>query len=86
MSLQMLYNQLLELRLPAFCQALREQQSNPRYAELTFEDRLALLVDRAFKRIGLAERTGRGGFQTWFLACTENTLYRGTQINVRYQP
>ena len=46
MSLQMLYNQLLELRLPAFCQALREQQSNPRYAELTFEDRLALLVDQ----------------------------------------
>jgi len=46
MSLQMLSNQLLELRLPAFCQALCEQQSNPRYAELTFEDRLALLVDQ----------------------------------------
>ncbi|HKZ79755.1 MAG TPA: IS21-like element helper ATPase IstB [Pyrinomonadaceae bacterium] len=46
MSLQVLYDQLLELRLPAFRQALREQQSNPQYAELTFEDRLALLVDQ----------------------------------------
>lgn len=45
MSLQTLYDQLLELRLPAFREALREQQTNPKYTELTFEDRLALLVD-----------------------------------------
>jgi len=45
MSLQALYDQLLELRLPAFREALREQQTNPKYTELTFEDRLALLVD-----------------------------------------
>jgi len=40
-----LYDQLLELRLPAFRQALREQEENPKYAELAFEERLALLVD-----------------------------------------
>ena len=45
MTLQVLYDQLLELRLPAFRDALREQQSNPKYTDLTFEDRLALLVD-----------------------------------------
>jgi DNA replication protein DnaC len=50
MSLQALYDQLLELRLPAFRQALREQQANPKYAELNFEDRLALLVDHECAR------------------------------------
>jgi len=45
MTLQTLYDQLLELRIPAFRQALQEQQSNPKYAELAFEERLALLVD-----------------------------------------
>jgi len=45
MSLPALYDQLLELRLPAFREALREQQANPKYTELPFEDRLALLVD-----------------------------------------
>ncbi len=45
MTLQVLYDQLLELRLPAFREALREQQANPKYTDLTFEDRLALLVD-----------------------------------------
>jgi len=45
MPLQALYDQLLALRLPAFREALREQQSNPKYAELSFEDRLALLVN-----------------------------------------
>jgi DNA replication protein DnaC len=45
MSLPALYDQLLELRLPAFREALREQQANPKYTDLTFEDRLALLVD-----------------------------------------
>jgi DNA replication protein DnaC len=45
MTPQALYDQLLELRLPAFRQALREQEENPKYAELSFEERLALLVD-----------------------------------------
>jgi DNA replication protein DnaC len=45
MTLQLLYDQLLQLRLPAFREALREQQANAKYAELTFEDRLALLLD-----------------------------------------
>jgi DNA replication protein DnaC len=45
MTLQALYDQLLDLRLPAFRDALREQQGNPQFSELTFEDRLALLVD-----------------------------------------
>jgi len=45
MTLQTLNEQLLELRLPAFRQALQEQQSNSKYTELAFEERLALLVD-----------------------------------------
>lgn len=45
MTIQTLYDQLLELRVPAFRQALQEQQANPKYAELAFEERLALLVD-----------------------------------------
>lgn len=45
MTIQTLYDQLLELRIPAFRQALQEQQSNPKYTELAFEERLALLVD-----------------------------------------
>jgi len=45
MTLQTLYDQLLELRIPAFRQALQEQQANPKYTELAFEERLALLVD-----------------------------------------
>jgi DNA replication protein DnaC len=45
MTIQTLYDQLLELRIPAFRQALQEQQANPKYTELAFEERLALLVD-----------------------------------------
>ena len=36
MTLQTLYDQLLELRIPAFRQALQEQQSNPQFTDLTF--------------------------------------------------
>lgn len=46
MSDTVLFDQLLKLRLPAFREGLREQQANPKYAELTFEERLALLVDQ----------------------------------------
>lgn len=45
MTLQALDDQLLELRLSTFRNALREQQANPKYNALTFEDRLSLLVD-----------------------------------------
>lgn len=45
-----LLDKLLRLRLPAFREGLREQQANPKYAELTFEERLALLVDQECTR------------------------------------
>lgn len=45
MTSQILFDKLLELRLPAFREGLREQISNPQYAELPFEERLLLLVD-----------------------------------------
>lgn len=46
MLLQPLLDKLVQLRLPAFRDGLQEQLNNPKYAELTFEERLALLVDR----------------------------------------
>ena len=61
---QTLMDKLLQLRLPAFRDGLREQISNPQYAELSFEDRLLLLVDlecnrrldsRTKRRLKLAE-------------------------------
>lgn len=42
---QSLMDKLLQLHLPAFRNGLREQISNPQYAELSFEERLLLLVD-----------------------------------------
>ena len=45
MTLQTLYGQLRELHLSAFSAALRDQQANPKYNDLVFEDRLSLLVD-----------------------------------------
>lgn len=45
MTLQALDDQLRELRLSTFRNALREQQANPKYNDLTFEDRLSLLVN-----------------------------------------
>jgi DNA replication protein DnaC len=46
MLIQPLFDQLTQLRLPAFRDALQEQLHNPQYADLPFEDRLGLLVDR----------------------------------------
>jgi DNA replication protein DnaC len=43
---QPLFDKLLQLRLPAFRDGLREQQDNSQYTDLPFEERLALLVDR----------------------------------------
>lgn len=42
---QPLLEKLTRLRLPGFRAGLEEQWVNPQYAELTFEDRLGLLVD-----------------------------------------
>jgi len=55
---QTLMDKLLELRLPAFRDGLREQISNPQYAELSFEDRLLLLVELECNR-RLDSRTRR---------------------------
>ena len=61
---QTLMEKLLQLRLPAFRDGLREQISNPQFAQLSFEDRLLLLVDlectrrldsRTKRRLKLAE-------------------------------
>jgi DNA replication protein DnaC len=46
MLMEPLLDKLHQLRLPAFREGLREQMGNPQYAELAFEERLALLVDR----------------------------------------
>lgn len=45
-----LLDKLLHLRLPAFREGLREQQANPKYTDLLFEERLALLVDQECTR------------------------------------
>ena len=45
---QTLLDQLAVLRLPAFRQALEAQFSSPHYAELSFEERLALLVEQEY--------------------------------------
>ncbi len=46
MLIQPLLDKLIQLRLPAFRDGLQEQLNNPKYTELSFEERLALLVDR----------------------------------------
>jgi len=43
---QPLFDKLLQLRLPAFRDGLRQQQDNPQYASLSFEERLMLLVEQ----------------------------------------
>ena len=50
MLTQPLLDKLTQLRLSAFRAALEEQLHNPQYADLPFEDRLGLLVDRANAR------------------------------------
>jgi len=50
MSDAALFDKLLLLRLPAFREGLREQRSNPHYADLSFEERLSLLVDQECTR------------------------------------
>ncbi len=43
-------DKLQQLRLPAFRDGLQEQLSNPQYIELSFEERLLLLVDMECSR------------------------------------
>lgn len=43
---QILLDQLAALRLPAFRQALEAQFASPHYEELSFEERLALLIEQ----------------------------------------
>ena len=50
MLIQPLFERLTQLRLPAFRAGLEEQLANPKYAELAFEERLALLVDQECTR------------------------------------
>ena len=61
---QTLSDKLLELRLTAFREGLRQQSANPHYADLSFEERLLLLVElectrrsgsRIQRRLKLAE-------------------------------
>lgn len=47
---QPLLDKLSALRLPGFLQGLEEQSTSSQYAELTFEERLAMLVDREWLR------------------------------------
>lgn len=50
MLMQPLLDKLTLLRLPAFREGLQEQLHNPQYAQLAFEERLALLVDQECTR------------------------------------
>ena len=79
---QTLFDKLLELRLPAFRQGLREQIANPQYAQLSFEERLLLLVEqectrrsdnRMQRRLKLADLPVRA-------------TYRRTRFRSRAQP
>ena len=59
MLVQPLMDQLAELRLRGMRDALEEQLQNPQYAELPFEDRLGLLVERECVRRQDNRRTRR---------------------------
>jgi DNA replication protein DnaC len=50
MLMQPLLDKLTHLHLPAFREGLQEQIHNPQYSQLTFEERLALLVDQECTR------------------------------------
>jgi DNA replication protein DnaC len=45
MLLQPLMDNLTQLHLPAFRKGIEEQITNPKYSELSFEERLSILVD-----------------------------------------
>lgn len=47
---QPLLEKLTNLKMPGFIKALEEQMENPSYMELSFEERLAMLIDREWTR------------------------------------
>jgi len=47
-SRQVLYDQLALLRMPAFRQGLEAQFASPQYDQLSFEERLALLIEQEY--------------------------------------
>ena len=64
MLTQPLLDKLVQLRLPAFRAALEEQLHNPQYADLSFEDRLGLLVDLVAEMDDRGEQFARLGVRT----------------------
>jgi len=64
MLIQPLLDKLVHLRLPAFRDGLQEQLGNPKYAELAFEERLALLVDRNAPGAMIAVPSGESSWPT----------------------
>lgn len=56
---QPLFDKLTRLRLPGFREGLQEQSENPHYAELTFEERLGMLVDLECTRRDSSSRDRR---------------------------
>ena len=45
MLTQPLFDQLSQLKLAGFREALKEQMANSKYSDLSFEERLGLLID-----------------------------------------
>jgi len=71
--LQQTIEKLHALRLPAMADALRDQTRQPEIGNLSFEERLALLVDlqhTAMLNAALAQRLKRAGMRQ--TACVEN--------------
>lgn len=77
MLLQPTLDKLYQLKLGAMAEAIREQQAHPTMAELTFEERLGLLVDRewdARENRGLTRRLRDARFK--LAACVEDLDFR----------
>lgn len=77
MLLQPTLDKLYQLKLGAMADAIREQQRTPAMAELTFEERLGLLVDRewdARETRGLTRRLRDAHFK--LAACVEDIDFR----------
>jgi DNA replication protein DnaC len=70
-------DKLVALRLTGMCDALREQSQSPGYAQLSFEERLGLLVDRETlvrQNRQLAQRTKKASLRQE--ACVEDIDFR----------
>ena len=70
-------DKLLTLKLNAMARGLMEQMENPAMSELTFEERLGLLVDRELTARDNRRLTGRlRGARLRLPACFEDIDYR----------